>query len=381
MKGLKILAVIAALIILIPAMGYMYWLVRKGEEKEIVVINKTMMKYRGSENKVFNWILNNLKIMHLGHRPYDLRYDYYGSHFDKNSFRIEYPKLKEISKLVEKASIFYYADNQGYTPELLRSEGYENIGEFGYGGLNNTDYLLCREILEQHKPLVVEYNFFAPPTEALVRYNMEQLMDVYWLGWRGIYLKDAGTAYVQRNHPDLLAFYESNSAGKWSFSGSGIVLINDQNGRFLFLREGDDIHVADGFVYSSDEARKRFRVSSEASFDGWFTLVYPGKNKVLCTFNLNATERGKELLLANGLPDTFPAVIEGNDDFYFLTGDFGKNTINLHFSKVFIVNNLISLYKRSGTGKPANFFYTFYKPLMTGIVREVTAPSVDHSDD
>lgn len=380
MKSLRIVIIIVAVIVLIPAFGHLYWLIKKGEEKEIVVINKTMLKYRGSENKAFNWILNNMKIMHTGSRPYDLRYDYYGSHFERNSFRIEYPKLKDIPRVVEKASVFYYADNQGYTAEELMDARIENVSEYGYGGLNNTDYLLCREIFNQRKPLVIEYNFFAPPTEPLVRYNMEQLLDVYWLGWRGVYLRDLDREQIKKVYGSYIEWYEAPGRN-WDFAGSGIMMVNDNDRRVVVLRDGEDINVKEGFLYSSDEARKRFHVSGEVTYDGWFTLIYPGKNKVLCTFNLNATEKGKALLLASGLPDTFPAVIEGNDDFFFLTGDFGKNTINLHFSKVMIINNLISLYKRSGTGNPDNFFFTFYRPLMTGILKEINAPSVDSEEE
>ncbi|MFZ5939698.1 MAG: hypothetical protein ACOYXB_03910 [Bacteroidota bacterium] len=267
MKSLRIVIIIVAVIVLIPAFGHLYWLIKRGEEKEIVVINKTMLKYRGSENKAFNWILNNMKIMHTGSRPYDLRFDYYGSHFERNSFRIEYPKLKDIPRVVEKANVFYYADNQGYTAEELMDARIENVSEYGYGGLNNTDYLLCREIFNQRKPLVIEYNFFAPPTEPLVRYNMEQLLDIYWLGWRGVYLRDLDREQVIKVYGNYLEWYETPGR-KWDFAGSGIMMVNDNDRRVVVLRDGDDINVKEGFLYSSDEARKRFHVSGEVTYDG-----------------------------------------------------------------------------------------------------------------
>jgi hypothetical protein len=74
-------------------------------------------------------------------------------------------------------------------------------------------------------------------------------------------------------------------------------------------------------------------------------------------------------LSANGLPESFPALIEVGNNFYYMAGDFGKCQRSLRFSRIMVINKLIEAMK-SNSKNPSNFFYTFYQPFMEEILED-----------
>jgi hypothetical protein len=380
MKISKILLIIVLVIVLIPVLGFLSWQLKKGHELDIVFINKSMTHFDGTENKSFNWILNNKKILGPGKALYDMEFNYYGLHLDGDEPRNEYPRLKDLDRLVEKADLVYYADISGIPASKLGMlrEGEDDEPQFG--GFNNTDYVLSKKAIASGTKFIAECNFYGYPTEPLMRYNIEQITDIYCLGWIGRYTEDLSRNSRHRINFDYVDIYEKDQGHSWDFSGPGLILVDKSKARVLVLREGLDINISDGFISASDEAVSRFKLPDITSYDGWFSMLHPGKNNVLCTFNLNPTVEGKTQLKANGLPDSFPALIEHNENFYFLAGDFGKTEVRGAWSRVYGLNNIIDAVKSRGYDKPSNFFYTFYKPLMSGILEETISEAERNND-
>ena len=369
MKAFKTVLIIVAVIILLPLLGLLGWFLKKGQPMEVVVINKSMLDFKGSENKAINWVLNDQKVFTSGNRRYNMKVDYYGYHKMKDDYRIRYPRLKELDRMTEKSDFVYFADVTGISKAHQNANPGSNTNNLEYGGLNHTDYVFCKKLIQRGKPLVVECNFFGPPTEPLVRYNIEQLTDVYYAGWMGKYVRDLSKPISKKEEIDWKKAYEVYAGKPWDFSGKGLIFINRENNRVVVLREGEDIQTKEGFIVTLEEGMEKFGLPEKANFTGWFTLVHPGKNKVIANFHLNPTETGVAKLQQNGLPHDFPAIIQPGEQFYFLTGDFGKSKVNLVLSRTLFFNKIIAILKRNGSN-PSNFFYSYYQPFMDHVISE-----------
>ncbi len=370
MKALKTLLIIVAVIVIIPLLGFAGWFVKKGFTMEILAVNKSMIEFKGSENYAVNYVLNSEKIVTSGNRRYQMNVDHIGLHWNEGDYKIKYPRLKDLSRIVEKTDLVYFADALGIQKSNVRALQENEEDRLEYGGINNTDYTLCRQFIQSAKPLIIESSFFGPPTESLVRYNMEKLTDVYYTGWRGKYVKNLSASTSDEDCSNMAGVYKEISGEDWTFTGPGIIIINEDVSRMIVLEEGTDIATKEGLIATREASMERFDLPAAVNYNGWFTILHPGNNEVLSIFELNPSISGKEKLNANGLPETFPALIEVDDNFYCMTGDFGKCKVNLLFSRVMVINKLVSAVKSNGVKNPDNFFYTYYQPFMTNIIKD-----------
>lgn len=371
MKTLKTVIIIVLVLLVVPLLGFAVWFLQKGENIEVFVVNKSMVKFNGSENKSMNYVLNREKILTPGNRKYDLTTDHYGLLWNKGDYQIKYPRLRDLDRTVEKSDLIYFADVAGIRTSQIRTLAEGEEDKIEYGGLNNSDYTLMRYALEMEKPLVLECNFYGRAQEPLVRYNIEQLTDVYYVGWMGKYVEDlSGPADVSCgfNYKNEYAQFHGND---WEFTGPGIVMINLDANRVVVLMENEDFNSGDGLIRTDAEYTDAYGLPEAVNYTGWFSVLHPGRNEVISTFTLNPTETGMELLRENGLPENFPALIRGNGSFYFLAGDFGKNDVQLFFSRVPGIRDLIGGIRKAGKMNPDNFFFTYYQPFMDEMLDRV----------
>lgn len=369
MKKKKVFLVVILVILILPLVGYAGWMIRKGTHLEVFVVNKSMTGFRGSENKSLNYILNKEKILTAGNRLYNLRYDHYGLIWNKGEHRSKFPRLHELERMAEKVDMIYYADMSGirksHTVKLAQGENDKLL----YGGLNHADYTLLREVMGLGKPVIAEFCFFSPPTEPLVRFNLEKLTDVYFIGWIGKYVRDLSSDADTQLGFDWQKLYTEYTGNEWTARGPGIVMINPDSRRVLVLLDGEDIQCSKGFIVSSEEAMDEYNLPSRVNYHGWFSLLHAGRNEVLSEFQLNATENGKEILNEFGIPELFPALIHADDHLYFMAGDFGKSRSNAVFAKMMFLGPLVDGIRSKCNGA-SNFFYSYYKPFMTSILRD-----------
>lgn len=376
MKVFKTLVIIVILVVGIPMLGFLGWfIVKKGFKLEVMVVNKSMIDYKGSENKAINYVLNSEKIFTAGNKKYHLDFHHVGLFWNEGEYEIRYPRLKDLNKTIDKVDMVYYADAKGIMKSQVKTLKEGEADGLEYGGVNNTDYTLCRELIKTSKPVVMECRFLGPPTESLVRYNLEKLTDIYYTGWRGRYIsnlsKDKELNFEKGL--DIVATYEKLSGENWEFTGPGIVILNDDLSSMVVLQEGVDIETTGGLITSNATGMEKFNVPEAVNYTGCFAILKPGNNTVHSMFNLHPTTSGMEKLAANGLPENFPALIQSDDNFYFLAGDFGKCKVNLFFSRFLGLNRLLSGIKSKGVENPKRFFNTYYQPMMTSIVEEARA--------
>ena len=369
MKTIKVLAIVLLAVIILPFLAYSTWLIKKGHALDVMVINKFMTRFQGSENESFNYILNSKKLHTFGNRSYKLDVDNTGLIWNKGDYRINYPRLKDVERTVEKTNMVYYADASGIMTSQLKGYNEKQENKLEYGGLNHTDYILLKQLISLGKTLVVEHNFFGPPTDPLIRYNIEKLTDIYYIGWVGKYINDFSDNTDKDEYYNWKVLYKIYNGQVFSSEGSGIVLINEEAHRIVILKEGIDINTKEGLIRSGKEAMKKFNLPSATNYNGWFTFLHPGQNEVLSKFTLNPSEKGQDILNEAGIPDTFPALIQFNTNCYYLAGDFGKCKVRFLMSKLPFIRPLYDALKRSSKNSN-NFFYSYYQPFMTSIVNE-----------
>ncbi len=368
MKAVKTIIIIVLVIVLIPLLGYATWFLKKGEYLRLFVVNKSLVEFRGSENKSFNFILNEEKIVTSGNRRYKMDVDHYGLTWNKGDYQVKFPRLKDLKRISDRTDFLYYADVSGIMKSDVRKLKEGEKDEIEYGGLNNSDYTMIRYMMEMEKPIVIECGFYGGPTDPLVRYNIEKLIDIYYVGWMGTYMTDlAGTAANPCGF-DYKARYEEYTGDSWDFSGPGIVLVNTDANRVIVLVEGEDIQTDEGLIVTDTAQQEQFNLPGRVNYTGWFSVLHPGRNDVVSTFALNPTISGSEKLMNAGLPESFPALIQGNGDLFFMAGDFGKSNVSLLFSRVPGVRDVITAIRGSGKLNPSNFFYTYYRPFMKKMV-------------
>ncbi len=369
MKKKRVFLIVILVVLILPLIGYAGWMIKKGTQLEVFVVNKSMTGFRGSENRALNYVLNKEKILTAGNRLYNLKFDHYGLIWNKGNHRIKLPRLNEVERMAEKVDLIYYADVSGVSSNQAERSATDDANKPVQGGLNNTDYTLLREVISRGKPVIAEFCFFSPPTEPLVRFNIEKLTDVYFVGWIGKYVKNLSLEADTHLGFDWKELYTEYTGNDWTAKGPGMVMVNPESRRVLVLLEGEDIQCKKGFLFSSNKAIDKYNLLSRVKYHGWFSILHAGRNEVLSEFQLNATEKGKVALNEFGIPETFPALIHADDHLYFMAGDFGKSRSDAVFARMVFLGPLVTGIRSRSKGA-SSFFYSYFKPIMTSILHD-----------
>ncbi len=370
MKTRNLLLIILAVIIAVPALGRLGWALRKGRKMEIMIINKTVPGNSRNEVRSLNWVLNYNKILKTDNTHYRFERDYYGYHPDApaEEWKVRSYRMADLPSIEERYSALVFLDNQGVKLDQ------ENAGTSAlyYGGFNQNDYLLLKEMLSAGKLVIAEYNFFSPPTQDLVRYNTEQMLDIHSLGWQGKYFTSLEQKKLSGQlDPAWIEHYRDHYGKDWTFDGPGIILINEKQGRIIVLPRREMMNKDFPDVVTEKALAKSLALPVRAAYTGWFDVVYKGNNALISTFDLNLNEKGREMMMKNGLECRFPAVIKSSSQhFYYLAGDFSKEHVSLTCSRLCVINNLLRTVAGKMTKKPGAFFQTYYVPVMSAILEE-----------
>lgn len=369
MKAYRLWIILLGVIIALPFAGRLAWLLQKSKPMEILIINKSVQKSSMNEVKTLNWTLNNEKIVNLDKRIYDYTYQYYG-YFPEaptQDRKIKSFSLENISDLTEKNNVLFFADNYGIEPQMHDAK---TVKKKAYGGFNNSDYILLKDMVNKQKLVIAEYNFISLPTEDLVRYNTEQFLDIYSLGWSGKYFKDLSKEQVSELiETKWFDLYKQLNSEDWTFSGPGLILLNSSQNRIIVMPA--DKYMISEFpeVITNSDLASKFNIPEKAAYSGWFDMSYQGQNKVISHFNLNLNENGISLLKKNGIEAEFPAVIESaNSKFYYLAGDFSKVHVFMPFSRLGFLSSLFENLNKGKVNQPDKFFLTYYNNLLSTIL-------------
>jgi hypothetical protein len=169
--------------------------------------------------------------------------------------------------------------------------------------------------------------------------------------------------------------YKKNNNEKWSFHHAGIVFINTDE-KVIVLEEENELVSALPLIYTNNITQREYGLPAQTAYPNWFEVMQYDTllNKPIAEFNLNTNAAGKEVLKKNNIPGRFPAILVHNNldyRFYYFSGNFCNNPVSMNSSYFKGAGILNKLFYPSGNGSNSrNFFWNFYRPLMTEITSD-----------
>jgi hypothetical protein len=374
-KTLLIVFIILVLIIALPVINMIRWNFQTKKPIDIILVDKTVPTLERENHKSFNWILTNERFVKKeDNSSYSYTKDYYGfspkrplreKQWDRNDYR-----LSDLISLAEKNDAVYFTDTYG----VFFNDWYKGMNKSRksrklYGGLNNNDFLLIKEMKDRNKLIIMEYNCFDYPTAQFESVRTQEKLGISFSGWTGKYFSSLDS--TTKDFPIwLTAMYRKQFKKPWTFSKAGIVILKEKE--ILVLEQGVHLKNAMPHIITDAENCSKYGVEASVAFDKWFDIIDPLENHVISKFDIETTALGDTLLSGNSLSGKFPAVVQDSVShriFYF-SGDFANNP-GLYCTARFVgMNKLKGILYSDKPDDARRFFWLYYRPLMTGILTD-----------
>ncbi|HOP59286.1 MAG TPA: hypothetical protein PLR52_07695 [Bacteroidales bacterium] len=374
-KPLLIVVIILAVLLALPVINLLRWTFQTKKPMGIIIVDKTVPTLEREKHKSFNWIITNDRFVKKENgKSFSYKKDYYGfvptrplkeRKWDRNEYR-----LADLAVLPEEADALYITDTYG----VFFNDWYQGINKSRrtrklYGGLNNNDNLLIKEMKDRNKLVVLEYNCFDYPTAEYESFRIQERLNIKFSGWTGKYFSSLDTT-----GPDfpiwMTAMYRQQYKKPWNYSKAGIVILNEKN--IIVLEEGVQLDKPLPLIVSDSSYCSKWDLPASVSFDQWFDIIDPYDNTVISDFVIETNSAGNELLNEYGLDNTFPAVIreplEGKT--YYFSGDFASTNIPVWTSRFVGIEKIKGLFYSKDAEDTGRFFWLYYKPLIKGIFND-----------
>jgi hypothetical protein len=371
-KTLLIVVIILAVIIALPVINLVRWTFQTKKPLDIILVDKTVPTLEREKHKSFNWILNNERFVKKANKSsYSYIKDYYGfspqrplreKQWDRNDYR-----LTDLIKLAENNDAIYITDTYG----VFFNDWYKGINKSRksrklYGGLNNNDFLLIKEMKDRNKLIIMEYNTFDYPTAQFESVRTQEKLGIAFSGWTGKYFQSLDT--TSTDFPIwMTAMYRKQFRKPWTFTKPGIVILREKD--IIVLEEGIHLKKAMPQIVTDTLYCSKYGVLKSVAFDNWFDIIDPLANNVISKFHFETTALGDTLLRSNDLDNEFPAVVQdavGNRVYYF-SGDFANADISMWTSRFKGIDKLKGILYSEKPEDTRRFFWLYYKPLINGI--------------
>lgn len=375
MKGINIFKLLFYIVLPAFLVSFLLWYFQEKKPLRVYILDKTVLDYKYTEHKSFNWILNYHRFVKPGGVSYSVSKDYYGFIPTKltqpKEYKVRSLRLYEVLSFSDDIDLVYYTDAYGITYEDWYNRPPEHLhSSLLYGGINQNDYLLLLEMRRKNKLIITEFNMLGAPTSDLIRNKTENLFDFYWTGWTGCYFKSLNQ--INPNLPKwIIQLYEEKYKKDWQFNGQGLILVNE-SGDIVVLENKVHLKYPCPQIIPTAQGKEKYKLPEYQNYSFWFDIINPGKiNTIIANYNLNLTAEGKKLLNDAAIPSSFPAVIAHTDNykFYYFAGDFSDRKIfyaSSRFKGTSYVSKILSL--KSSTSRNA-FFWRFYVPLVENILK------------
>jgi hypothetical protein len=377
-KTLLIVFIILAVIIVLPVINLIRWNFQEKKPIDIILVDKTVPTLERDHHKSFSWILMNDRfVKREGNESYSYINDYYGfspkrplreKQWERNDYR-----LTDLINMAEKNDAVYFADTYG----VFFNDWYEGINKSRksrklYGGLNNNDFLLIKEMKDRNKLIILEYNCFDYPTAQFESVRTQEKLGISFSGWTGRYFSSLDT--TSKDFPVwMTAIYRKQYKRAWAFTKPGIVLLNEKE--ILVLEEGVQLKNPVPHIVTVEPYNSKYGLPASVAFDKWFDIIDPMQNNVVSSFQIETTALGDTLLSGKSLSNVFPAVVQDSISHrtYYFSGDFATNDIPYWTSRFEGVNKLRGIFYSEKPDDPRRFFWFYYRPLIKGILTEYSA--------
>ena len=369
-----------ALVILIPFWMWLAWLLTPKTKLVAAIVDKTVLTNDGQEHISFTWILNHQRYTKTSTKPYRISEDYYGFFpMDQEQFRLkglERFSSEQLVKLSNDADLVYLTDTYGiYRNEWSKQGSNTERSGLIYGGMSQQDIDFLRLMKAKKKLIISEFNVIGSPTPMPVRNDFEKLFSLRWTGWTGRYFENLDTTKNTELPRWLISNYKRDNNNQWPFSKSGIAFVSD-NDRVVILEDSTHLSNAVPHIVSSQEGQERFGLPERIKYTFWFDVIVPDPkiNKQLARFDISANSSGRALLNKHNIPLHFPAVLthdQSDYKFYYFSGDFCDNNVSMTSSYLKGIAFFKWLfYNSDNTMERSSFFWNFYRPMMTKILKE-----------
>lgn len=371
-KTLLIVVIILAVIIALPVINLIRWSAQPKKPLDVIIVDKTVPTLEREHHKSFSWILTNDRFVHKEKNTiYSYTKDYFGFYpqrpirekkWDRNDYR-----LTDVISLAEKNDAIYFTDTYGvFFNDWFRGINKSRKSRKIYGGLNNNDFLLIKEMKDRNKLIIMEYNSFDYPTAQFESVRTQEKLGITFSGWTGKYFSSLDT--TKADFPVwMTAMYRKEYKKPWSFTKPGIVILKEKD--IIVLEEGIDLKTSLPLIITNSEYSGKYGVIPSVAFDQWFDIIDPLENTVISRFRLDTTPLGDTLLSTNSLFHEFPAVVQDpvSQRIFYFSGDFATYDVPFWTSRFKGVEKLKGLLYSDKPDDTRRFFWLYYRPLINGI--------------
>jgi hypothetical protein len=373
-KTLLIIIAILAIILVLPVFNLIRWALQTKKPLEIITVDKTVPTLEREKHKSFTWILTNERFVKKSNKSYSYIKDYYGfsptrplrEHGSKkNDYR-----LSDILTLAENNDALYITDTYG----ISFNDWYEGINKSRksrkiYGGLNNNDNLLIKEMKDRKKLVILEYNTFDYPTGEFESVRVQERLGIKFTGWTGRYYKKLDT--TGNDFPIwMTAMYRKQYKKPWKFTKPGVVLLSDK--QIIVLEQGTHLTDPMPHIITDSLNGNKWSLPPSVAFDQNFDIIDPNGSNVLSKFRLQTNAAGDTLLANYFLSNEFPAVTQDSETqrTYYFSGDFAHIDIPFWTARFKGVDKISGIFYSRKTDDSRRFFWHYYRPLMNGILTD-----------
>ena len=374
-KTLLIVVIVLAVLIALPVINLIRWKVQTKKPLDIIIVDKTVPTLERDHHKPFTWILTNERFVKKGSESsYSYVKDYFGFFpqrpiRDKKWDKVDY-RLSDVISLADKNDAIYFTDTYGvFFNDWFRGINKSRKSRKIYGGLNNNDFLLLKEMKDRNKLIIMEYNTFDYPTAQFDSFRTQEKLGITFAGWTGKYFSSLDS--TSRDFPVwMTAMYRKQYKAPWTFRKAGIVILREKD--IVVLEEGRQLKSPMPNIVTDDATAKKYGVIPSVAFDQWFDIIDPLQNKVLSKFKLDTTPLGDTLLINNGLQNEFPAAVQDpvSQRVYYFSGDFATYELPFWISRLKGIEKLKGILYSDKADDPRRFFWLYYRPLISGIFND-----------
>jgi hypothetical protein len=381
-KG-KFLQLIIPALIIFPIVMWLGWFFTPKKKLIVAIVDKTVLTTDAQEHTSLWWILNHNRFTKTETQAYRNSRDYFGF-FPKDDEKFKLKGLERFSsgqlrQLSNDADMAYYTDTYGiYRNEWYSQKRSTERSNLIYGGMSAQDIEFLQDMKDKHKLIITEFNTIGSPTNADNRNKFEKMFGMHWTGWTARYFDSFDTTKNKELPRWLIGNYKKQHEQKWPFHKAGLAFVNNDD-QIVILE--DSTHLTDPIphIISFGYGQKTLGLPERMKYPFWFDIITPSLsiNHAVSRFDISLNAAGTTELKKYNIPTTFPAIIMHKDkdyQFYYFSGDFCDNPIGMGTSYFKGINMFRWMfYNSDDPDERKSFFWTFYRPMITTILKEQLA--------
>lgn len=362
-------------IVLIPLWSFLIWWFWPSTNFNGLVIDKNPRTI-SNQSQASHWIFNNQKVKKIDGESYSPDGEDLTGLSDIKNYSQE--KIDSVAKELE---MIYYVEVSGSAPMemLLDSIVFDTLyGLQESSALGQKEIQLLEGMKKNGKLVLAEYNALLNPTNLESKERLEEIFQLNFTGWVGKYFRNLSS--TNSEIPEWIKErYEAFTQQEYAFPETEGVILCHQNGKVLVLELDESLVNALPTIHSDSENMERYELPNFVSYPFWFDInAAVNEEDVISSFKLQTNKKGDSILSHHGIANKFPAIIgprEGSFNYYFC-GDFADNPVLeklSYFKGIEFISRL--LYVVGDESDRKAFFWNFYRPLMTNILKDYHDPS------